>query len=71
MRKRHEELLDDTNHSEAVAVFVGITLLFLVHKLLRDYFFLDFSMFVLIIPVMVGLFFIMLIFYSFSRQHEI
>ena len=71
MKGENRQLLDDTNHSEAIVVIVGLSLLFVTHKILQDYFFFDFSTFMIIIPVMVGLFFVMLIFYSFSRQHEI
>ena len=42
MKGENKQLLDDTDHSEVVVVLVSISLLFLTHKILQDYFFFDF-----------------------------
>jgi len=69
--QKTKELLEDTNQNWQIVIFVVFIIFVASYKVATQYSLFDFSIFLMIVPIMVALFFLMLIFYSFMRQHEI
>ena len=69
--EKTKELLEDTNQNWQIVILVVFIIFVASYKVATKYSLFDFSIFLMIVPIMVALFFLMLIFYSFMKQHEI
>ena len=69
--EKTKELLEDTNQNWQIVIFVTFVIFIAGYKVATKYSLFDFSVFLMIVPIMVALFFLMLIFYSFMRHHEV
>lgn len=70
MQKDSEELFEDTNQNWFYVMMVAFIIFAFGYKIARDSTFFDLSIFLIIVPIMVAMFFLMMIFYHFMRRHE-
>ncbi|RLG14688.1 MAG: hypothetical protein DRN66_01420 [Candidatus Nanohalarchaeota archaeon] len=65
-----DDLLKDTNQNWLIIVAVVVIIITLSYKIFRDYSLFDFSIFLIILPVMLALFFLMLFFYKYMEEYK-